>query len=436
MDRSWLILYCALAFSAIVQALLMVLQTYEHRRYARRRMEELAAPQAQGRACLLAPCKGVDPSMPRNLQALFQQDYADYEVLFIVESDSDPACAVIRRAMAEHPQRPSRLVVAGRATQGGQKVHNLLFGVATVPREVKYLAFVDSDAQPRREWLRWLLARLDEPGIGATTGYRWFIPDRPTLANHLLYSINSVIALLLGPRPWHFVWGGSWAIRRDTFEALGIATAWQGTLSDDMVVAAVLRRNRLKTVFHPPCMVVSPVDHDLSGMFRFVRRQYMVARYYSPKMWLFALAAATSSGLALLAGLAAALYGLCSGCHAHASASMPTASVGMAPWIALALVSTQYGLGVVRGWMRQDLVHSYFPSLEATLRPARRFDAWFNPLAGLVHWAALIASIFGRHMVWRGIKYRLYYHGPVQRVSGPLGFESGRKQHSGWRKAG
>ena len=86
--------------------------------------------------------------------------------------------------------------------------------------------------------------------------------------------------------------------------------------------------------------------------------------------------------------------------------------------------------------MRQSLVRSYFPALQSALAPARRFDAWFNPLAGLVHWAALIASVFGRHMVWRGIKYRLYYHGPVQRVSGPHGSNNGINEHSLRRIAG
>ena len=63
MDRVVFGIYLALAATAVVQAALMALQTYEHRRYARRRLAELARPQPTGKARVLAPCRGVDPDL-------------------------------------------------------------------------------------------------------------------------------------------------------------------------------------------------------------------------------------------------------------------------------------------------------------------------------------------------------------------------------------
>ena len=74
---------------------------------------------------LITPCKGFDVDLEGNLAALLRQDYPDYEVTFVVESDADPACPVIRRVMAGHPQVAARLLVAGVAHHSGQKVHNL-----------------------------------------------------------------------------------------------------------------------------------------------------------------------------------------------------------------------------------------------------------------------------------------------------------------------
>ena len=41
---------------------------------------------------------------------------------------------VIRRVMAEHPAAAARLLVAGRATESGQKVHNLRAATADCRR--------------------------------------------------------------------------------------------------------------------------------------------------------------------------------------------------------------------------------------------------------------------------------------------------------------
>jgi len=212
MESSWVIGYLVLAALAIVQSLLLTLQTWEHRRYARGRTSKPDRHQPTGRAVVFAPCKGLDIDLEENLRALLRQDYHDYEVTFVTQSEEDPACRVIRRVMAEHPGVVTRLLIAGRAAESGQKVHNLRTATAGVGPPVEYLAFVDSDARPGPEWLRLLIARLYRPGLGAVTGYRWFVPTRPSLANHLLYSLNCNVMSLFSRNNHCLLWGGSWAV--------------------------------------------------------------------------------------------------------------------------------------------------------------------------------------------------------------------------------
>ena len=185
MDAYGITAYLILAGLAIVASLLLALQTWEHRRYVRSCMRNLARHQPTGRVALFAPCKGIDLDFETNLRAILRQDYDNYEVTFIVENTDDPAYAAIRRAMAAHAWVPARIIVAGRATDSGQKVHNLRVATRHISQRVKYLAFVDSDARPRPEWLRALVSHLEQPGLGAVTGYRWFTPARPTMANAL-----------------------------------------------------------------------------------------------------------------------------------------------------------------------------------------------------------------------------------------------------------
>ena len=264
MDAYWFLTYLILAGLVVVQSLLLALQTWEHRRYSRSCMRRLDRHQPTGRVALFAPCKGVDLGLAANLRSLFEQDYDDYEITFIVESTEDPAYEAIGRAMAEHPWVSSRVVVAGHATDSGQKVHNLLVATQHVPDRVKYLAFVDSDARPRPEWLRMLIAQLDQPGLGAVTGYRWFTPERASIANALVYSMNCDVLSLLTRSSHYLIWGGSWAIRREVFEALGLRDAWKGTLSDDLVASRLMRRARLQVRFEPACVVASPLDESLA----------------------------------------------------------------------------------------------------------------------------------------------------------------------------
>ena len=293
MDAFWYTTYLTLAGMVIVCSLLLALQTWEHCRYVRSCMRGLERYQPTGRIALFAPCKGFDIDLAANLRALMKQDYDNYEVTFIVESTDDPAYPEIRRAIREHAWVPARVVVAGRATDSGQKVHNLRVATQHLSRRIKYLAFVDSDARPRPEWLRMLVARLDEPGLGAVTGYRWFTPQRPTLSNALVYSMNCDIISLLTRSSHCLIWGGSWAIRRDTFDAIDLHHAWKGTLSDDLVASRLMRKSGLKVRFEPACVVESPLDQSFGQVMSFIRRQYLIARLYTFDWWALSLLAAT-----------------------------------------------------------------------------------------------------------------------------------------------
>ena len=402
MELIWWIGYGVLAVAAILQAFLLGLQTWEHRRYARSCMRGLNKLHPKGRVAVFAPCKGLDVDLEGSLRALMNQDHPDFEITFIVESIDDPACKVIRRVMAEFGHVAARLVVAGHAVESGQKVHNLRVATACLSPEIKYLAFLDSDARPRPEWLRTLVSRFSEQQLGAVTGYRWFVPSAATLANHALYSLNCDVMTLLGHSSYYLVWGGSWAIRRDVFDRLGLRAAWKGTLSDDLVASRLLREARMRVRFEPAGVVSSPVDQGWRDMMSFVRRQYLVGRYYVAHWWFFALIGATFTNLMWLVQAAFAIWGFAGG--------------PITPWIPAAVLAALFGLYAYRGRIRQDLVATYFPDKIEKLRAASLFDIWFNPVGGLVNWFGVISSMFGRHITWRGISYRVLTGGKIRTV--------------------
>ena len=384
-------------------------------------MRSLERHQPTGRVALFAPCKGLDLDFEAYLRAVLRQDYDNYEVVFIVDSTDDPAYPLIRRAMSEHPWVPARVIVAGRAVESGQKVHNLRVATQHLSKRIQYLAFVDSDARPRPEWLRALVSHLEQPGLGAVTGYRWFTPARPTVANALVYSMNCDVMSLLTRSSHHLIWGGSWAIRREVFDAIGLRSAWKGTISDDLIASRLMRQLRLEVRFEPGCVVASPLDVSLGNALSFIRRQYLVARLYTFDWWLFSFLAATFSSAIWVGNLGVLIAGLLTG--------------SPSPWIPIAVSAVLYLMTVYRGALRQDLVKTYFPHWERASRRIRGFDIWASPLVELAHWIGVSSAAFGRWVNWRGIRYRILPGGQVQEILRPDDAQAPREEPAFYRKA-
>jgi hypothetical protein len=377
------------------------MQTWEFRRYVHSRIAHPKPLENLARVSLYAPCKGLEPGLKDNLRMLFQQDYPHYRLTLVVESEEDPACQSIRELMREHPNTLSQLVVAGPAIESGQKVHNLLVATANL-HDAQILAFVDSDARPKRDWLRQLVQHLHHPRTAAATGYRWFVPLRNSLPNLILHSINASVAALVGPGKHHMIWGGAWAIRREVFEAVDLRSQWQGTLSDDLVAANALAETGMRIDFEPGCMTASPCNFSWPQVFEFVRRQYTVARFYSPLWWFLALVLCTITQTAFWGGIIATAIGI----------ALQASWAGNALLISVSL----YGTYVVRAALRQNAATRFLPELQPRLAVAKAFDIWLSPVAAFANFVGLVASLWGNCITWRSITYSIARSGQIRIV--------------------
>jgi hypothetical protein len=388
---------------ALVQAVLLVIQTLEHRRYFCQRLASVPQLRPDGPAIVFVPCKGLDLDMADNLRPLFEQDYANYRIVFIVESREDPASSVLRSLIAEHPHVAARLLVAGRAGTCGQKVHNLLRATERLAPDVQFLAFADSDVRPSATWLRRMIERLvTRADTGAVTGYRWLLPRGHGPASLVLASLNSAIATLFTSGGHHLLWGGCWAIRRQRFESLDIRAAWRGVLSDDVAASRVIHRAGLRIKFEPTCMLASTWDGGWASMFDFLYRQHFMLWRYAPR-W-------------SLAMLAAMLVGVCGFWGPLAAGLLVFCQTGQWPWLLLGLIGMVYGLNVARGRLRAALARRYFPQHRRELAIVGWFDAFSGPLTAVITLCVMLAAAFGRRVRWRHIGYRVDGAGAVVSV--------------------
>lgn len=362
--------------------------------YLRFFREELTNPPSdwEPMVTIIAPCKGVDEGMLANFDALLDQDLPEYEVIFVIDDPDDPAAGIIEQAWQE-AERHVKLVVAPKAAASSQKVENLREGVLHADPKSEVLVFVDSDARPSPGWLRALIAPLRDETIGAATGYRWFISEEPTLASELRSAWNASIASALGPNEKsNFTWGGSMAIRRDTFERIGMREKWQGTLSDDFAVTRAMRAAGLKIRFVPQALTASVESCTFRELFEFTNRQMKITRVYMPQLWLMSF---FGSGLFNFVMAAAILIAVLSKTN------------GIPVWAALATLFLVSFFSVGKAVLRLYAVRLALPQFGPELRRQRfsQYTLWLVTPA--IFFANCVAALLSREIVWRGTRYRL-----------------------------
>jgi cellulose synthase/poly-beta-1,6-N-acetylglucosamine synthase-like glycosyltransferase len=135
-------IWLALSAYVLLEAGITLAKSIQFRKFFEsdfvRKIEE---PLAWPRVALLAPLKGIDPDLSSNIESWLHQNYPSYRWFFVLDSIDDP----VTRLLQDFPS--AEILVAGRAVDCGQKVHNLRFAVEQVPVEYEVFAFVDSDAR-------------------------------------------------------------------------------------------------------------------------------------------------------------------------------------------------------------------------------------------------------------------------------------------------
>ena len=343
-------------------------------------------------ASVFVPCRGIDERLNENLRAIFAQQYPQFEIIFVSDRADDPALKVIDEVRRGFEKRLSRIIVAGPATDSGQKVHNLRVAVTKANPQSEVFVFLDTDARPSLNWLRDLVAPLSDKQIGAATGYRWFVASGG-LASHLRSVWNAAIASALGAQSGkNFCWGGSTAIRREVFERLSIAEQWRGTVSDDFVLTRALHEAGLPIKFVPQCLTPSFDKCNLSELLEFTTRQLKITRAYATHLWKAVLSGSALFVLTFFGGIALVAM---------------RAAKGLSFVTGLLLLAVIFGLGAAKSIVRLRAVRRMISDLGVRTMGTTlaHFGLW--PLASFLFLCNALAASASRRINWRGITYEL-----------------------------
>jgi len=395
--------YYYIAWAAILSQLVFMVQMYRNHRYVMSRYRKRRTSY-RPRTVLVVPCKGLDSAFEQNISSFFYQDYDNYLLRFVVADKSDPAyaglCTLKERLSESSKAIDVEILVAGQTQTCSQKIHNLLYCYNRISDDVEVLAFADSDACVRSDWLSHIVHPLRRSRYGAASGYRWFVPERNNLATLALSAVNAKIAQLLGNTRYNHAWGGSMAIRVDVFRRLGLDRIWQKTLSDDLSLSGAVKKAGMKVAFVPRCLVASYESTTWTRLFEFGRRQFLITRVCAPRTWFFGLFSSLYSILGLWGGSVMAIY---------------AAQRGQENMVFLVAVPVLFFTSSsLRAVVRQRMISKLLDKDLPRMKPAMAADILLFWLWSFLLLFFIVSSAFGRTIVWRGIRYKLL--GPMETV--------------------
>jgi len=352
------------------------------------------------RCSVILPCKGLPYNFENNIRSFLELDYPSYEVLYCVESESDPAVAVIKKVAADDPR--ARLVVAGLTSNCGQKNHNMLAAVK-VANAPEVFVFADSDIKPRADWMRALVLPLSDPKIAVASGFRWLYHEERKLGGIANAYQNSILYILFTAASFFQdigLWGGSMAMRVKDFVDLRVGECWAETVVDDMSLSEIVMKSKSKSVMVSSC--ITPTEDTIDSFGKSVawyKRQVLYLKAHQKMQW-YATIPGVTLFLAMYAWLPiSVVYAALNGF----SLSAFIAIGGLAP---IALMAGTASTGLL------------YPLLGK--HPNLLMFILCQPLSMFtVLWGAFL-TLFTNRIKWSGFIYHLdFFSGKVTRVERP-----------------
>jgi len=371
-----------LAAAPLVYYVLATLAAWRFFRRARARV----LPEYTPPISVLKPVRGVDFGSHENFASFCRQDYPNYEILFAVNDDQDPAVPLIRRIIEEFPQRQIRLLIGAEHLGANRKVNKL----ARLAREAQYelLALTDGDVRVGPRYLREVAAPLADQKTGAVTSFYRAIVEKNLGAELEAVGASSDFFAGVLMAEWtegiRFALGASIATTKKWLGKMGGFEAIAGTLADDYELGlriakaggeVILSRETVWTMY-PAQTLGSFLDHQV--------RWARTVRLCRPLSYV---------GLLFTQGLPWTLLAIL---------------VSPANWIAVAYLLAYFILRFVMAWT---------VGIWGIQDEVLRRKLWQVPFRDAIHFVIWLASFGSNHVRWGNVDYEIR-HGQMVPLEG------------------
>ena len=387
-----IVLSIVLVLSLIVQFLLAAGFVRRLKRNRQPMIGDDDAPTAVVVLCL----RGGDPFLEKCIDGLVSQDYPRFRVCFLVDSECDPAIAILKSTLSKHAFKNYEIqTLKNPLTTCSLKCSSLIQAIEGLDASVAFVALLDADTVPHRTWLRELATALVPADVGAATGNRWYMPELLSTGAMVRYLWNA--AAVVQMYFYQIAWGGTLAIKVDSIRRAGLLERWRKSLCEDTMLRKQLATIGQHVSFVPSLMMVNREVCTLGAFVEWVQRQLLVARLYHP-LWIAVVGHGLSTAVLLIWGWVVAIQCWIVG-------EWPAGCV-----LAMSLIGYRAGMLFMAPWMESAVAGVVGQRGEATQWQAgltwRRL-AWLVFITQWVYTWALIRCLFIRGVSWRGIHYRI-----------------------------
>ncbi|MCL2661162.1 MAG: glycosyltransferase [Acidobacteriaceae bacterium] len=161
------VLFWIAAVGSATSTIYLLLVLAAAARFTQRRRREDHAGDYLPPLSVLKPLHGIDPSLEKNLESFFQQDYREFlpefELLFCARHETDKGLQLARAIGARYPQVQARYLTCGEPEYPNPKVYSL----AVMEKAAKHDLIVTSDADVRisRDLLRRAAQSFRDPKL-------------------------------------------------------------------------------------------------------------------------------------------------------------------------------------------------------------------------------------------------------------------------------
>jgi cellulose synthase/poly-beta-1,6-N-acetylglucosamine synthase-like glycosyltransferase len=313
-------------------------------------------------------------------------------LIIVTDSLEDQAYAVADKVLNRHRSKDVHLITAKARPNASGKVAALLTALETDRGASEVYAFVDSDALAPVNWLRGIIDPLADPSIGATTGFRWYFPEKGGFWPQVESAWNASGTNVMFSERYNFPWGGAMAMMRDTMNKINLRSVWERAVSDDLSLNNALRQHNYRIEFLPQCTVITYGRATARSFLTWATRQIALTRAFNRRLWDYGLAA----------------YGFFTVLYALGLASLVAGVTLSAAWLlpsALLLIPSI--LGVFRSNERVVTFKHAMPGFAKDLEKSRRRHAIASLIVPWIMTYCILKSARMNEIEWRGRKYKL-----------------------------
>jgi len=176
------------------------------------------------------------------LDGLARLDYPDYEVIVVDDGSRDATAAIAQRYAPVLIQTPNRGLSHARNA-----------GLAAATGEI--VAYIDDDARPDPQWLRYLAATFMSTAHAGVGGPNIAPPGDGPIAECVARAPGGPVHVLLNDREAEHIPGCNMAFRKNCLEAIGGFDPQFRTAGDDVDVCWRLLERGWTLGFHPAALV-------------------------------------------------------------------------------------------------------------------------------------------------------------------------------------